>query len=134
MSLKKIRLVVREKRQRRSGQARENGVKSFPSYPSTQYGDPPVKNRADIRYTQAMLGHASINSTQVYTRLDLHDLKAPTGGRILSANDKFCPLGRVFLNRLNCYLFSKDRQVKGGVAVHFTLHLAGWSKYHLGSW
>ena len=35
-----------------------------------------LQNQADIRYIQAMLGHASINSTQVYTRLDLHDLKA----------------------------------------------------------
>jgi len=34
-----------------------------------------LKNGADIRYVQELLGHVSIKSTQIYTRLNPTDLK-----------------------------------------------------------
>jgi integrase/recombinase XerD len=35
-----------------------------------------LKNDADIRYIQAILGHASVATTEIYTRLEIEDLKA----------------------------------------------------------
>jgi len=35
-----------------------------------------IKGHASLRHVQEMLGHASLNSTQVYTHLDITDLKA----------------------------------------------------------
>ncbi len=35
-----------------------------------------LAGRADIRYIQAMLGHASVATTQIYTRVEVADLKA----------------------------------------------------------
>jgi integrase/recombinase XerD len=35
-----------------------------------------LAGRADIRYIQAMLGHASVATTQIYTRVEVTDLKA----------------------------------------------------------
>ncbi len=34
-----------------------------------------LKGRADIRYIQQMLGHASLSSTQIYTHVEIGDLK-----------------------------------------------------------
>ena len=34
-----------------------------------------LKNGADIRYIQKLLGHRSLTSTQIYTQLDIRDLK-----------------------------------------------------------
>ncbi len=34
-----------------------------------------LKNGADIRYVQELLGHVSIKSTQIYMRLNPRDLK-----------------------------------------------------------
>jgi integrase/recombinase XerD len=34
-----------------------------------------LKNRADIRYIQAMLGHASVMTTEIYTKIEIEDLK-----------------------------------------------------------
>jgi integrase/recombinase XerD len=35
-----------------------------------------LQGRADIRHIQAMLGHASVATTQIYTRVEVTDLKA----------------------------------------------------------
>jgi integrase/recombinase XerD len=35
-----------------------------------------LRGRADIRHIQAMLGHASVATTQIYTRVEVTDLKA----------------------------------------------------------
>jgi integrase/recombinase XerD len=35
-----------------------------------------LQGRADIRHIQAMLGHSSVATTQIYTRVDVTDLKA----------------------------------------------------------
>jgi integrase/recombinase XerD len=35
-----------------------------------------LKNGAPIRYLQEFLGHASVETTQVYTRITITDLKA----------------------------------------------------------
>jgi integrase/recombinase XerD len=34
-----------------------------------------LAGRADIRHIQAMLGHASVATTQIYTRVEISDLK-----------------------------------------------------------
>jgi integrase/recombinase XerD len=34
-----------------------------------------LRGRADIRHIQAMLGHASVATTQIYTRVEVTDLK-----------------------------------------------------------
>jgi len=34
-----------------------------------------LRHGADIRYVQAMLGHASLDSTQIYTKVEISDLK-----------------------------------------------------------
>jgi integrase/recombinase XerD len=34
-----------------------------------------LKNGAPIRHIQEMLGHASLESTQIYTRVTINDLK-----------------------------------------------------------
>ena len=34
-----------------------------------------LRGRADIRHIQALLGHASLNTTERYTRVEIHDLK-----------------------------------------------------------
>ena len=34
-----------------------------------------VQNGADIRYVQNFLGHKSINTTEIYTHLDMHHIK-----------------------------------------------------------
>lgn len=34
-----------------------------------------LRNRADVRHIQALLGHESLNSTQIYTHVDLTDLR-----------------------------------------------------------
>jgi integrase/recombinase XerD len=35
-----------------------------------------LKNGAPVRHIQEMLGHASLESTQIYTRVTINDLKA----------------------------------------------------------
>jgi integrase/recombinase XerD len=35
-----------------------------------------LRNRADLRHIQAILGHTSLQSTQIYTHVDIEDLKA----------------------------------------------------------
>ncbi len=47
-----------------------------------------LKNGADIRSVQEMLGHADIKTTQIYTQLDTSTL--------LSAYDRFSPLDDIF--------------------------------------
>ena len=34
-----------------------------------------LKGKADIRYIQEILGHASLATTQVYTKVEINDLK-----------------------------------------------------------
>jgi site-specific recombinase XerD len=34
-----------------------------------------LRNRADLRHIQAILGHTSLRSTQVYTHVNIEDLK-----------------------------------------------------------
>jgi site-specific recombinase XerD len=34
-----------------------------------------LRNRADLRHSQAILGHARITSTEIYTHISLEDLK-----------------------------------------------------------
>ena len=34
-----------------------------------------LRNHADLRHIQAILGHATITSTELYTRVSLEDLK-----------------------------------------------------------
>jgi integrase/recombinase XerD len=34
-----------------------------------------LENGADIRYIQAMLGHSSLNTTQLYTQVSIRQLK-----------------------------------------------------------
>jgi integrase/recombinase XerD len=34
-----------------------------------------LRNRADLRHIQAILGHAQITSTEIYTHVSLEDLK-----------------------------------------------------------
>ncbi len=34
-----------------------------------------LRGGADIRHVQAMLGHASVATTQIYTRVEVSDLK-----------------------------------------------------------
>jgi integrase/recombinase XerD len=46
-----------------------------------------LKNGASIRLIQELLGHSSLDSTQLYTRVDIRDLK--------SALDKFHPRGGI---------------------------------------
>jgi integrase/recombinase XerD len=41
-----------------------------------------LENGADIRYIQAMLGHASLSTTQIYTQVSIGQLKALHPGRL----------------------------------------------------
>jgi integrase/recombinase XerC len=34
-----------------------------------------LRNQADLRHIQAILGHISLRSTQIYTHVDIEDLK-----------------------------------------------------------
>jgi len=71
LSLRTVGRIV-EKAVEKSGIAKRVTPHTFRHCMATHM----LRNRADLRHIQAILGHASIVSTEIYTHMSLEDLKA----------------------------------------------------------
>lgn len=70
LSLRSVKDIV-ERATARSGVARRVSPHTFRHSMATHM----LRNHADLRHIQAILGHTSLRSTQIYTHSDIEDLK-----------------------------------------------------------